>query len=796
MIKLQLLGPLRIRKEDHTLDQSVPKGAKRISLLAYLVLVKPHGYHRRDNLLAMLWPDSGQKSARNSLSNILYHIREALGKDVVLNRGSEEIQANTDLIWCDALAFQKSLNQNDLYEAYSLYKGELLAGFHVDHVSNDFQDWLDGKRESLKDEYRKLCWKLAVKEKESGHLDIANQYAQEAANLTPYSETDHHRFIEFLVATGRPDKAKQVYEKYAERLRSDLDSNPSQDLTRYVKSLSTIHSANQRAETNKTKSSSSSDEEGNKSDRQNTDANSKNMLHKRSEASADRSNTTLFRYTLILLTIALIAWFIGRNIFNQESAFQAGDKSVAVLPFTYINSPDSTDYFSLGITEEILSKLARVADLSVTSRTSVMRYQNSDKSIQEIARELGVSSVVEGSVQRHWDEVRITAQLIDAETDRHLWGDTYDRKIENILDIQSEVAARIANALQTELIPHENSEYSPNQNVDDFAYQIYLQAKHLLDIHEPEGIMESIDLFKESILVDSTFAPAHGSLALAYYYAGLLSTLEFNVVGVEGIKLRQAADLSLQSANKAISINPNVVEAYLAQAIIYQRIHSDWEQSEDKFLKALSLNPNNSDVRRGYGFHLLFQGNIEEALIHMEKAVAVDPLSWYAHHGLGYTYYCARKYEKAILELETSINLGSPNPITKKHLSLALLKKSQELFNNGQDEEAISMIERGSSILDEIWGANTGWKETVVFAAMGNKAKTLQSINENPLPNPPTLYSLLLIGQTDEVLENLENRINFRINRTYVDPIFDSIRDHPRFKQMVRHDLNKNIKFD
>ncbi len=126
-------------------------------------------------------------------------------------------------------------------------------------------------------------------------------------------------------------------------------------------------------------------------------------------------------------------------------------------------------------------------------------------------------------------------------------------------------------------------------------------------------------------------------------------------------------------------------------------------------------------------------------------------------------------------------------------MSLSLLKRSQELFQDGQDEEAMAMIERGSTILNEIWGTNTGWKETVVFAAMGNKGQTIQSIQENPLPFPPMLYSLLLVGQTDEVLELLDSRLNFSINRTYVDPIFDSVRDNPRFQEIVEEDLGKAV---
>ena len=189
-------------------------------------------------------------------------------------------------------------------------------------------------------------------------------------------------------------------------------------------------------------------------------------------------------------------------------------------------------------------------------------------------------------------------------------------------------------------------------------------------------------------------------------------------------------------------------------------------------------------------------GEIEDALIQMEKAVAVDPLSWAAHHGLGYTYYCMRKYERAIRELETSINLGSLYPNTKKHLSLSLLKRSQELFRQNEEKKAIELIETGSSLLDDIWGSDTGWKETLIYAATGDREKTLQSIEANSLPFPPRLYSMLLIGEKEKALQMVDQRLNFSRDRAYVDPIFDTVREEPKFKQMVQRDLKKDIDFD
>ncbi len=796
MIKLQFLGPVIIRKEDGSLDQTIPKGSKRIALLAYLVLAKPRVHHRRDELVALFWPDAGQKSARNSLSNILYHLREALGKDIILNRGSEDICVNSDKVWCDVLAFEKAIIQGDLKKAFQHYTNELLTGLHVNHVSNDFQDWLDRERDTLQNAYSKLCWDLAGKEKDLDNFEDAYHYAQKGSELRQYSKKHQRRYFEFLVEIGKPGEARRAYEQYAERLKTELNTEPSADLRSYIENLDASHSDNKPAQT-VSESSVIMQHPSVESDSKNgVEKSVKNKPNKLYAGNTGRLSKTLISNILILIIFVLSVLLIGRIFSNPETRIQLGDKSVAVLPFTYINSADSTDYFSLGITEEILSKLGRVGDLSVTSRTSVMKYQNSEKSIREIAGELGVTTVVEGSVQRHGGRVRITAQLIDAETDRHLWGDTYDRQIENILDIQSEVAARIAGALQTELLPFDNSEYNPQQNVDEIAYQKYLQAKYLLDNGNVDGIVESVDLLKESISIDSTFAPAHGKLALAYVYSAMKMGFSSKVAGIKGMTLKDGLNLALQSSNKALSINQNVVEAYLAQAMIH-KLNKNWAQSEDKFLKALSINPNHSDVLIDYGTFLTKLGNNEKALIHKKKAVAVDPLSWKTHFSLGIAYAHDKRYDDAIRELKTSINLGSQYRPTKGFLTMSLLKRSQELFNNGQDEQALAVIEQDSSVINEILGTNTAWKETFIFAVKGDKQKVLQNIEDNVLIRPgPTIYFLLLVGQKETAYQTIEQYIDFSNNTAFISSIFDSVRNEPRFQEMVERDLNIEIDFD
>lgn len=773
MVKLSILGPTKLRREDGSLDDSFLKGPKRLALITFLMLKKPYGFHRRDEMLALLWPERGQKSARNALNNILYHIRSALGKEIILSRGNEEISINQDKIWCDAIAFEEALDNGNPRKALELYRDNLLHGFHVSDVSNEFQDWLDAERERLKLRATEGFWTLAEEAEEVGNPSDAIKWAKKAVRFTPFSEDAQSKLIILLKRMGYRTEALKAYEKYKKRLHSEWEMEPSETLKTLVEDM---NASSEKATSTMVENTGKSYESLQISKDQ------------ASESSSGRSSSQTWWLAAVAIFIITIiaAWVVwnGTHSENEDPAI-ISERSVAVLPFTYLSAEDSTDYFSLGMTEEILTRLGQINDLSVISRTSVMRYQNTEKSLLEIANELGVNAVVEGSVQRVGDQVRITAQLIDARTDHHLWSESYNRDIRDILSVQSEVATRIAESLLDELLPQQQEQLTNQQEIDETAYHLYLQAQHLRDRRDSVGVMQAKTLFEESIEHDPTYAPTYGGLAMASFWAGLMG---WDPIDMEEPEI-------LQAVNKALAIDSTTVEAYLAKGLYYHLFTREWKLSEQAFEQALEINPNHSEVRSEYDWFLLRLGRIDEALAGMKKTATLDPYSWHAHHSLGYAYHSNRLYEAAIQELETALNLGSQFSNTKEYLSFAYLKQSQHLFSRKLYDDVESHLERAYELRVELAGGDTQGMQLFEEAVKGNREAVLEGLEQVSLPPFQKIVLLLIVDEKKPALDLIDQTWSFNA-KSYMDPIFDSVRDDPRFEQIVEKKLGRDIDMD
>lgn len=237
MIELKVFGSTVLQENKKNVGYSILTGPKRLALLTYLVLHHPQGFVRRDELIAMFWPEFGQKNARNALSNILYHIRESLGKDIIINRGTEEIGSNNDKIWCDVIAFEKALEEGNPRKAFELYAGDLLIGFHMTKGTNEFQSWLDQERQRLRSLACKGAWEIAEREKDSSNFDAAKRWAAKAAGFEPYSEIAQKRFINFLKCTGNLSDALRVYKDFSRRIKEEWNMEPGLELQEIIENI-------------------------------------------------------------------------------------------------------------------------------------------------------------------------------------------------------------------------------------------------------------------------------------------------------------------------------------------------------------------------------------------------------------------------------------------------------------------------------------------------------------------------------------------------------------------------------
>jgi TolB-like protein/DNA-binding winged helix-turn-helix (wHTH) protein/Tfp pilus assembly protein PilF len=459
-----------------------------------------------------------------------------------------------------------------------------------------------------------------------------------------------------------------------------------------------------------------------------------------------------------------------------RSAVPVRIQSIAVLPLENLSHEPEQEYFADGMTEELIKSLGKIGALHVTSRTSVMRYKRTNKSLPQVARELNVDGIVEGTVQRSGDRVRITAQLIHAPTDHHLWSESYDRELKDVLALQDEVARAIANEIKITLTPEEQMSLAAVRPVNPGAYEAYLKGRYYWNKRTAEGIRKASDYFQQAINQQPNYGIAYSGLAdcnsgLAWH--GFASPTE-------------ALPRAKAAALKAIEIDPTSGEAHasLALALSHQR---NWAAAENEFKRALQLSPGYANAHHWYGDYLSVVGRQEEALVEAKRAFELDPLSPMINTWLGLRYYHARRYDEAIEQGRKILDLDPS--FAPAHLLLG-----QAYLQKGLHAQAISELQSATSLSGDspIYMAQVG----VAYAAAGKNAEALRIIDQLQKLARRTYvssYGLAQIyaslGDKQHAMKWLQSAYDERavwMEYLRVDPVLDSVRSQPHFQDLVR----------
>ncbi|WP_455168918.1 adenylate/guanylate cyclase domain-containing protein [Aegicerativicinus sediminis] len=326
-----------------------------------------------------------------------------------------------------------------------------------------------------------------------------------------------------------------------------------------------------------------------------------------------KSRIRLFLSSLVLVVAtAIIMYFLIR-----PSESEIKDRSIAVLPFSNLSTDEDSDIFREGVTEEILTHLSRYKDLHVISRTSVSQYENTQKTITDIAKELGVAYIVEGSIRKYGDKIRITAQLIDAQTDEHVWSENYDKTLTDIFEIQSEVAKEIAEALQVNINLDSETNTFVIPTISMEAYQYFLRGRQEADKRNEESIKRSIEFFKKAIEIDPQYAEAYAEIANSTFLQAYYGQFEPDSL----------AKVAIDFVSKAELINPNIARIYSVKGMLYN--HSkEFELAKTAFEKAIELSPNDVTARRNYATYFYYTNQFEKQLNQSKIAYQLDPLSF------------------------------------------------------------------------------------------------------------------------------------------------------------------------
>ncbi len=474
---------------------------------------------------------------------------------------------------------------------------------------------------------------------------------------------------------------------------------------------------------------------------------------------------------IVALVVAKIApWRALRSAKNAAGRIE----SLAVLPLENLSKDPDQEFFAEGMTDELITQLAKVSALRVISRTSVMPYKATQKSLPEIARELHVDAVVEGSVLRSGNRVRITAQLIRAATDQHLWAESYERDLSDVLKLQSEVARTIASEIRVQLTPQEQAHFANARAVNPEAYELYLRGRTSFEKWSLDGSKVALDYFQRAIDKDPQYAAPYAGMAEAY-------------VILSPVPQKEALPKATEAVAKALELDETSSEAHTSLAMMKFFAEWDWAGAEKEFKRAIELNPNQTEARHFYSHLLMAEGRQEESLAQADRYMAIDPRSPAANLHLGFAYLFSRQNDRAIEQLRKTLTLDPNYAEGRYQLGLAYeLKKNYP--------EAIAEFRKAVAL-----SGGKRYKESLAhaLAVSGNTGEAKKLLNELKSASKPEdvpTYGIALVyaglGDKERAIEWLEKACDQKdVEVAYslkIEPAFDDLHQDPRFQNLLR----------
>jgi serine/threonine-protein kinase len=499
---------------------------------------------------------------------------------------------------------------------------------------------------------------------------------------------------------------------------------------------------------------------------------------------AGKSVKAIAAAVVILLLSALpFYWVRVRKPIGSRPEF----KSVAVLPLQNISADPEQEYFVDGMTEAVIADLAKIKAMKVISRTSVMPYKNSKKSMREIANALHADAVIEGSVMRSGDRVRITVQLIDASSDQHLWADSYERDLKNVFTLQGEVARAIAQQVRVVITPKEQARLVKKPPVDPEVYELYLKGRNIMRRGGLEDVSKAIEYFQAGLAKDPNNALIYTGLADAYIHK--MSDVHESPV--------EATVKSRAAAMKALELDESLAEAHTSLASIKLFYDWDWAGGETELKRAMELDPGYSLAYRVYGGYLTMVGRHPEALPYFQKARELDPLYERNYIAEGYTDFMAHKYDEAIEQYRRGLEI-EPDPMAYFGLVLSLAQK-------GEYATAISEAEKSTKLNDSpllLTSRASAYAQAGRRVEANRILRQLEEISKQQGPAPawhvggaqsPYVCPYEVagvhaqLGDKDRAFEWLDKAYRSRSCMYWLrqDPRFDSIRSDPRFQELL-----------
>jgi TolB-like protein/DNA-binding SARP family transcriptional activator len=824
----------------------------RLALLARLAVEHPRPL-TRDRLITLLWPDHDAVRGRRLLRQSLYILRRVLGEEAVLSGGSE---LRLDPQWwsCDLWDFRSALDEGDHEDAIALYSGPFLDGAAAGGGS-EFEHWAEVERVGLARRYAEALEAVAERYEATGEWGAAAGAWRRLADHDPYDSRVAIRLMQALDAIGNRAAALRHAAEHDALVRAEFGTDPDPEIqacTERLRDRSRMSADDRPHETavpvafekreqvrvSILAASGSAVEAAAREAAAGAGGPPSSHRSGRPEPLPARLRRWWVAALAGLAMIGAVAWLGGRSPVDESAwastAAVEHDRSLAVLPFADLSADGDGEYFSDGVTEEIISQLAKIGELRVISRTSVMRYKGADRSLPGIARELGVAYVLEGSVRRSGDRLRVTAQLIDARSDAHLWAHSYDRELsaETLFGIQGDIAQRIAAALRAEISPAERQRIERPPTRDLAAYDYYLRGREAMKPFGPRRLEWAVSLFERALELDPHFV-------LAEAYRGETYGMMWRRTRREEYR-----DSALASHLRVFRDAPDMPEGH---RLLGRHHHSAGRLNDAHvlYLRALELDPNDAGALYDLARIYEARGRFDLALAPAKRSAALAPTTMSAarlvfllYLRLGDVEGAERWYRRG---LETFP--GSPQPYAEPLFRLVheaalhlmrgdrgqVLAALDSIRRFGQEEPSvISFLAATSLHAGDLEGARreyerqheiypdrrlsglpglayTHWQagdrqraEAMLREAVQAARLRLAEGDESADPYVVLARVHAIRGETDVALQNLEAAYARGWRDHYYtarfDPRYESLRGHPRFERLmaaVRDDVDR-----
>jgi TolB-like protein/Tfp pilus assembly protein PilF len=493
-------------------------------------------------------------------------------------------------------------------------------------------------------------------------------------------------------------------------------------------------------------------------------------------ARASRRRLDLFAGAGLAVVLLTAGFTIRMRSKSAASAARPGSiEAIAVLPLLNVSADSTQEYFADGMTDEIITDLAKLAGPKVISRTSVMQYKGTRKTIPEIARELQVRAVLEGSVERSGDRMRVRVQLIEASTDQHLWAEAYDRQLSDVLLLEAELARDIARQIELRLTPQQKQNFAHNRTLNPQAFQDYLQGRHYWAMRTNESLTTAIEYLNRAIQEDPNDARSYAGLAQCYIVLPMLTK----------VSQAEAFPKARDAAAKALTLDDSLADAHLSIAEI--RLYQDWDfaEAEKEFKKTLDLNPNYSTGHQWYGEFLSLMARHEEAIRELQTALVLDPLSAVVHLQFGNSLQEARRYDLALDQYRESLRLDPQFYAPFEAISWIYRRQGKLVESIPPLRTAGQLYAKPdlTRLVDELPGAySTGGKAGYLRQAIkihGHYVRPLYYLARDYADLGDRQAALAALNKS---YENRDTELLWLL----VDPELDPLRSDARFEELVK----------